>query len=324
MSFTTYSISHYLPITTWGRQYRLHTLSSDLVAAVIVTVMLIPQSLAYAMLAGLPPEAGIYASITPIVLYALFGTSGSLAVGPVAVVSLLTASAVGQVAAEGSIGYATAALTLAFLSGGILLVMGILRLGFISNFLSHAVISGFITASGLLIAISQLKHILGVNASGHTLPEILNSLLVNILDTNWVTLLLGATSTALLFSIRKYLKRVLIRIGSPLAMADVVTKAGPVVVIAVTTMLVWGLELDKLGVSIVGVVPQSLPPFTIPELNTNLLHALFVPALLISIIGFVESISVAQTLAARKRERCLLYTSPSPRDRQKSRMPSSA
>ena len=303
MSFTTYSISHYLPITTWGRQYRLHTLSSDLVAAVIVTVMLIPQSLAYAMLAGLPPEAGIYASITPIVLYALFGTSGSLAVGPVAVVSLLTASAVGQVAAEGSIGYATAALTLAFLSGGILLVMGILRLGFISNFLSHAVISGFITASGLLIAISQLKHILGVNASGHTLPEILNSLLVNILDTNWVTLLLGATSTALLFSIRKYLKRVLIRIGSPLAMADVVTKAGPVVVIAVTTMLVWGLELDKLGVSIVGVVPQSLPPFTIPELNTNLLHALFVPALLISIIGFVESISVAQTLAARKRER---------------------
>ncbi len=303
MSFAAHSLSLYFPISTWGRQYSLKTLSNDLVAAMIVTIMLVPQSLAYAMLAGLPPESGLYASIAPIVLYALFGTSGSLAVGPVAVVSLLTASAVGQVADQGSIGYATAALTLALLSGGILLVMGILRLGFISNFLSHSVITGFITASGILIAVSQLKHLLGIDASGHTLPEILGSLIAQIHNVNWVTLLLGVSTIALLFSIRKYLKSALIRMGLTLAAADVVTKVGPVMAIALTTLLVWVLELDKRGVSIVGVVPQSLPPFTVPTLNNDLLSTLFIPALLISIIGFVESISVAQTLAAKKRER---------------------
>ena len=142
-------------------------------AAVIVTIMLIPQSLAYAMLAGLPPEAGLYASILPIVLYAIFGTSRVLAVGPVAVVSLMTAAAVGQVAEQGTIGYGVAALTLAVMSGVILLAMGLLKLGFLANFLSHPVIAGFITAAGILIAASQLKHILGVSGSGHTLPEML-------------------------------------------------------------------------------------------------------------------------------------------------------
>jgi len=161
-------LSRYLPILDWGRRYDRSALSNDLVAAVIVTIMLIPQSLAYALLAGLPPEAGIYASIAPIVLYAIFGTSRALAVGPVAVVSLLTASAIGQVAETGTAGYAVAALTLAFLSGGFLLMLGLLRLGFLANFLSHPVIAGFITASGILIATSQLKHILGISAHGHT------------------------------------------------------------------------------------------------------------------------------------------------------------
>ena len=141
--------TRYLPILTWGRTYDRSALTNDLVAAVIVTIMLIPQSLAYALLAGLPPEAGIYASIAPILLYAVFGTSRALAVGPVAVVSLLTASAVGQVAQQGTAGYAVAALTLAGLSGGILLLLGIFRLGFLANFLSHPVIAGFITASAI-------------------------------------------------------------------------------------------------------------------------------------------------------------------------------
>ncbi|HKL55297.1 MAG TPA: SulP family inorganic anion transporter, partial [Roseovarius sp.] len=125
-----------LPILDWGRGYNRHSFGADALAAVIVTIMLIPQSLAYALLAGLPPEAGLYASIVPILLYAVFGTSRALAVGPVAVVSLMTAAAVGQ-AVDNGVGYAAAALTLALLSGGMLLLLGVLRLGFIANFLSH-------------------------------------------------------------------------------------------------------------------------------------------------------------------------------------------
>lgn len=167
------NLTRYLPVLDWGRSYDRDKLSGDLVAAVIVTIMLIPQSLAYALLAGLPPEAGIYASILPIVLYAIFGTSRTLAVGPVAVVSLMTAAAIGKLSDQG-IDYVTAALTLAFLSGAFLLILGLFRLGFLANFLSHPVIAGFITASGILIATSQLKHILGVKASGDTLIEMLH------------------------------------------------------------------------------------------------------------------------------------------------------
>ena len=176
-------LTKYLPILDWGRSYSKQALSNDLIAAVIVTIMLIPQSLAYALLAGLPPEAGIYASILPIILYAIFGTSRALAVGPVAVVSLMTAAAIGEVAAQGTMGYALAALTLALMSGVILLVMGVFKLGFLANFLSHPVIAGFITASGLIIAASQLKHILGVSANGENLLMLLSSLFDQLANT---------------------------------------------------------------------------------------------------------------------------------------------
>ncbi|GAB4265941.1 MAG: solute carrier family 26 protein [Pararhodobacter sp.] len=295
--------ARYLPILDWGRQYDRNALSNDLIAAVIVTIMLIPQSLAYALLAGLPPEAGIYASIVPIMLYAVFGTSRALAVGPVAVVSLMTAAAIGNVAEAGTMGYAIAALTLAFLSGTILLVMGVFRLGFLANFLSHPVIAGFITASGILIAASQLKHILGVSAGGHSLLELMVSLIAHLGDTNWITLIIGVSATAFLFWVRKGLKPLLRKAGLGPRMADVATKAGPVAAVVVTTVLTWGLNLGTHGVAIVGEVPQSLPPLTMPSLSPTLVGQLFVPALLISIIGFVESISVAQTLAAKKRQR---------------------
>ncbi len=166
------SFASFLPILSWGRQYDRATLVSDLVAAVIVTIMLIPQSLAYASLAGLPPEVGLYASIAPLLLYAVFGTSRVLAVGPVAVVSLMTATAIGEHAVAGSPEYWAVAMTLAFLSGAMLLLMGVLRLGFLASFLSHPVISGFITASALLIAAGQLKVILGVKVEGHNFFEL--------------------------------------------------------------------------------------------------------------------------------------------------------
>ena len=178
-------------------------------AALIVTIMLIPQSLAYALLAGLPPEVGLYASVAPLLLYALFGSSRALAVGPVAVVSLMTAAAIGEFAAAGSPAYWTAALTLAFLSGAMLLLMGVLRLGFLANFLSHPVISGFISASGLIIAASQLKTLMGVKAEGHNLLELLQSLARQAQNTHLLTLAIGVGATAFLFWVRKGLKPLL-------------------------------------------------------------------------------------------------------------------
>ncbi|MFG6583165.1 SulP family inorganic anion transporter [Sulfitobacter sp. 1A12779] len=297
------SLSRYLPILDWGRRYDRGQFTGDMIAAVIVTIMLIPQSLAYALLAGMPPEAGIYASIAPIVLYAIFGTSRALAVGPVAVVSLMTAAAVGEIAQSGTAGYVTAALTLAFLSGAMLLALGLFRLGFLANFLSHPVIAGFITASGILIAASQLRHILGIEAEGHTLPQILSSLWAHLGEVNVITLGLGLAATAFLFWVRGGLKPLLRRMGLGPRMTDIGAKTGPVLAIVATTLAVWGFDLGARGVSIVGEVPQSLPPLTLPSFSPELLSQLFVPALLISVIGFVESISVAQTLAAKKRQR---------------------
>ena len=297
------SLSRFLPILTWGRAYSRTAFGNDMMAAVIVTIMLIPQSLAYALLAGLPPEAGLYASVVPILLYTVFGTSSALAVGPVAVVSLMTATALSEIVAQGTMGYAAAALSLAGLSGLILLAMGLFRLGFVANFLSHPVIAGFITASGLLIAASQLKHLLGIEAHGHTLIELLSSLISHLGETNLITLTLGAAATGFLFWVRTGLGRLLRSAGMPGALASVFVKAGPVFVVVLTTLTVWGFALNEDGVSIVGTVPQSLPPFTIPDLSPDLLLQLLLPAFLISIIGFVESISVAQTLAAKKRQR---------------------
>lgn len=293
----------YLPILTWGKNYSRTALSNDMVAALIVTIMLIPQSLAYALLAGLPPEAGLYASILPIILYAIFGTSRALAVGPVAVVSLMTAASIGAIAEAGTAGYAIAALTLAFLSGSVLLLMGFFRLGFLANFLSHPVIAGFITASGVLIAASQLKHIFGVSAHGHTLPELALSLFHALPQTNFITLGIGIIATGFLFWVRKGLKPLLLRVGLSATGAEFGAKAGPVLAVALTTLVVFVLDLKDKGVAIVGAVPQSLPPFTLPDVSPDLLTALIGPAILISVIGFVESISVAQTLAAKKRQR---------------------
>lgn len=299
----TPNLSRYLPILDWGARYGRSELSGDLIAAVIVTIMLIPQSLAYALLAGLPPEAGIYASIAPITLYALFGTSRALAVGPVAVVSLMTAMAIGNVAEAGTAGYAVAALTLAGLSGAILLALGIFRLGFLANFLSHPVIAGFITASGILIAVSQLRYILGIGGGGDTLPEMLMSLAHNIAGINVPTVILGVVATAFLFWVRKGLKPLLEKTGLPAGAVNILSKAGPVLAIAVTTAATALLGLGDRGVAIVGTVPQGLPPLTLPSFAPDLIGALLLPALLISVIGFVESISVAQTLAAKKRQR---------------------
>ena len=292
-----------LPILDWGSRYRRETLTSDLGAALIVTVMLIPQSLAYALLAGLPPEVGLYASVAPLVFYAIFGTSRVLAVGPVAVVSLMTAAAIGEHASSGAPQYWAFAITLAFMSGLILLLMGLMRLGFLANFLSHPVISGFISASGLLIATSQLKTLMGVKADGHHFSESVAALVQQAPNTHWLTLAMGLSATAFLFWVRKGLKPLLVRGGLGHKTADVIAKAGPVAAIGVSTLLTWWLGWHMQGVKIVGSVPQGFPPLTLPLWDWALWQELAVPALLISVVGFVESVSVGQTLAAKRRQR---------------------
>lgn len=296
-------LARYLPILEWGRGYGGVTLTNDLVAAAIVTIMLIPQSLAYAMLAGLPPEIGLYASILPIIAYALFGTSRALAVGPVAVISLMTLTAASAIAAPGSAEFIAATLVLALLSGLILIVMGVLRLGFLANLLSHPVVSGFITASGIIIATSQLKSLLGIKASGEALPELVTTLIENAKDTNPYTLAIGVIATGFLFWVRKGLKPMLVGFGLSARPADLVAKAGPIVAVALSILAVITFDLEAKGVKVVGDIPQSLPPFTVPLFDAELWQRLAIPALLLSIIGFVESVSVAQTLAAKKRQR---------------------
>lgn len=249
-----------VPLLDWGRQYNRETFTNDAVAALIVTIMLIPQSLAYALLAGLPPEVGLYASVAPLLLYAVLGSSRVLAVGPVAVVSLMTAAAVAEHAAAGTHAYWQVAITLAFLSGGMLLLMGLLRLGFLANFLSHPVISGFISASGLLIALSQMKTIMGVKAEGHNFVDLLLALMHQASNAHLLTLLVGIAATAFLFWVRRGLKPLLISTGLKPTLADVLAKAGPVIAIALTTILAWSLDWQGQGMKLVGTVPQGFPP----------------------------------------------------------------
>jgi SulP family sulfate permease len=290
-------------MTDWARGYNRTTLSSDLVAAVIVTLMLIPQSLAYAALAGLPAEVGLYASIAPLLLYAVFGSSRVLAVGPVAVVSLMTATAIGDLAQAGSPAYWALAITLAFISGLMLLLMGLLRLGFLANFLSHPVISGFITASALLIAAGQLKVIFGIRVDGQNFPELILGLLQQASQTHGLTAVIGLSTLAFLFWARSGLKPLLSRLGLGLRLADGLARAAPVAGIAMAALLTWAGQWQDQGVRIVGTVPQGLPPLTLPSWDFSLWQQLAVPALLISVVGFVESVSVGQTLAAKRRQR---------------------
>jgi len=296
-------ISRYFPILTWSRTYTRDTFANDAVAAVIVTIMLIPQSLAYALLAGLPPEIGLYASIAPLLLYTLFGTSMTLAVGPVAVASLMTAAAIGNLVAQGTPEYFGAAILLALLSGLMLLTMGLARLGFLANFLSHPVISGFITASGLIIALSQLKHILGVSASGHNLVELSREIGAQVTNLNAPTFAIGAGTVVFLYWVRSNLKPLLVRFGLSEKLAGSLAKTGPVLAVVVTTSVVWVFSLEAQGVAIVGHVPSGLPTPTLPVFDAGLWKQLALPALLISIVGYVETVSVAQTLAAKRRQR---------------------
>ncbi|MEZ5492679.1 MAG: sulfate permease [Gammaproteobacteria bacterium] len=297
------AIRQYLPILDWGRRYNSASLTEDGVASIIVAIMLIPQSLAYALLAGLPAEMGLYASIFGLLAYGLFGTSTSLSVGPVAVVSLMTAAALERVAEAGSPDYVSAAYTLAFLCGAMLLLLGLFRLGFLTNFLSHPVIAAFITASALIIAAGQLQHLLGISAGGHNLLDIVWELAREISHSNFYTLAIGVLALVLIVSMRLGLKPLLIRLGMSSRNAALMVKGGPVIAVIITAVVTYLLRLDELGLALVGDIPRGMPGVTLPGMSRGLIAELFWPAVLISIVSFVESISVGETLANRRRQR---------------------
>lgn len=288
---------------SWVQQYNRESLVKDLVAAVIVTMLLIPQSLAYAMLAGLPPEVGLYASIMPLVLYAAFGSSTTLSVGPVAVISLMTATSLAEVSELGIGSYLSGAITLALMSGSISLLLGLFKFGFVANFLSHTVISGFITASGLIIGLSQIRHLLGIEGGGSTLVELVPATIANLDKTNLNTLVLGSCALIALWFCKVYLSGVLVRAGMSARYSDLIAKISPVVVVVVSIGLSRGFGFAEKGVGMTGSIPSGLPKFQFAIPSLEMVELLILPALMITLIGFVESISVGKTLAAKRREK---------------------
>ena len=287
----------------WLREYRRDKLSGDMTAGFIVTVMLIPQSLAYAMLAGLPLEIGIYASIAPLIAYAIFGTSMTLAVGPVAVASLMTASALAPLATPGSPEYVAMAAQLAMISGVMLFLFGVLRLGAVAHFLSHPVISGFISGSAVLIAISQVKHVIGISFPGRGVWENLIGLVSGVGRINVATAALGLASLTFLWWARGGLPKLLQRLGIKDSLASTLSKLAPMLAVVLTTLTVSFAGLDATGVKVVGEVPSGLPSLAWEALDWSNVSILWGPALLIGLVGFVESISVAQSLAIKRKQR---------------------
>ncbi|QOY96273.1 sulfate permease [Massilia sp. UMI-21] len=270
----------------WLQHYRRSMLPGDISAGIVVAMMMIPQGMAYALVAGLPPVAGIYASIVPPLLYALFGTSSTQSVGPMAIISLMTASTLAPLATPGSALYGVLAAQLALLSGAVLLACGLLRIGFLANFFSRPVMSGFTIGSALLIAWGQVRPLLGAMPPAWHPPSAA----------------LGLGALALLVWARQFMARSLVRAGlSPVA-ADIGTKLAPMLVVLAGIALVPALRLDALGVATTGAVPAGLPGL---NLATSSAHwqALLQPALLIGFMVFLISMSGAQTLALKRGEK---------------------
>jgi SulP family sulfate permease len=297
--------ARYIPALDWLLHYQSRHLVGDIIAGIIVASLLIPQSMAYALLAGLPPQVGLYAGIAPAIIYPLLGTSRVLAVGPVAVDSLMVAAAVSQMAPQDSPQYLAYALTLAFLVGIIELSMGLLRLGFLVNFLSRSVISGFISGAAVIIAFSQVKHLFGLSLpSTESFFQLLFALITRLPETNFVALGLGLGSVIILLYFSNPLVRQLKRRGWSDQKILPVSKSAPLLVVIVGTLLVWSLQLNQVaGIKVVGDIPQGLPPLTLPLFDIPALQLLLPTALAIALVGYMEGFAGGQALASKRREK---------------------
>lgn len=278
--------SKIMPILDWLPRYTRADFKGDLQAGLTVGVMLVPQGMAYGLLAGVPPIYGLYSGIVPLLLYAFFGSSRQLSVGPVALVSLLILAGVGRFATTGSEAFVAMAIGTALIAGIIQVALSIFRLGFLINFLSHPVISGFTSAAAFIIGFSQLKFLLGIElARTNRIQDILLEAAANIHQTNFITLTIGAIGIVLILIIR--------RIRKTLPSGLIVTLLG--------TAVVWLAHLDQYGVDIVREVPRGLPAFALPKLSLQQMEQLFPLALTICIISFIESLAIAKTLEARHK-----------------------
>ncbi|MEO0560552.1 MAG: solute carrier family 26 protein [Chloroflexota bacterium] len=301
----TSRLAQVVPSLTWMRAYQRRMFPGDLMAGIVVAIMLVPQSMAYALLAGLPAQVGLYASIVPLVIYGLLGTSRELAVGPVAMVSLLVASGLSGYAEVASAEYVQLALTLSALIATFQILLGLVRAGFLINFLSHPVLVGFTSAAAIIIGASQLRHLMGVEIprTAHVY-ETLVLLWGEITNINAVTLGLGVLGIVVLVLFKRVLPGLLERLRLPQSLIVPVTRAGPLVIVLIGTLLVWRFGLDEAaGVAIVGAVPRGLPPLTTPQFDLEVWRQLLPTALAISIVGYMESIAMARSLASRNRQR---------------------
>ncbi|MCX7814813.1 MAG: sulfate permease [Tepidimonas ignava] len=295
----------WFPILHWGRAYNRHDALADVTASAVVTLLLIPQALAYAVLAGLPPVTGLWASMLPMVAYALMCSSTVLGPGPTALRSMMSLAAAGGVAAVGSADFAAASALLAVLVGVTLLVMGALRLGFVAHLLSRPVLAGFTTAAAVLIAMGQVRHLLGVPLQADDALSFARSLWQHAHATHGPTLAVGVAALALLLALRRAAQPVLVRLGVPAGVAALVAKAAPLWVMLLAIALSHALGLARWGVAVVGDIPRGLPPLTVQpllQLPWSVVQALLWPALLMALLTFVEQISIARDMAARRRE----------------------
>jgi SulP family sulfate permease len=288
----------------WLADYRRDDLASDLIAGIITATLLIPQAMAYSQLAGLPPQIGLYASMLPPVLYALFGSSRTLAVGPVAVSSLMLAAALGTLWPAGSADYVAGAFIVACLVGITLTLMGVARLGVLANFLSHPVLSGFTNAAALVIIVSQLKHLLGLAVPQGGVFETVGHLAAGLGGINEITAAIGAVAILLLVVVARRGRAWLGRAGVPDNVAGVAVRLAPLTLVALATLAVWLLNLgDAAGVSVVGAIPRGLPEISPPAFDMATWASLLAASVAIALVSFVESLSVAKVLAARRREK---------------------
>lgn len=273
------------PAIDWIKNYKREWLSGDVSAGLTVGVMLIPQGMAYSMLAGLPPIHGLYAVTIPLIIYALMGTSRQLAVGPVAMVSLLISSGVGALATQGSEQYIGLAILLAFMVGIFQLSMGIFRLGFLVNFLSHPVIAGFTSAAAIIIGLSQFKHLLGIKVNGEKFLEIGHQIVTQLGQIHALSLVIGLVAIFLLLMVKKIHKLM----------------PGPLIVVLIGILVVYLGGLTDQGVKIVGDIPGGLPTFSLFSIDLTTVKALIPTALTIGFVGFMESIAVAKAIQQKHK-----------------------
>ncbi|HIG79784.1 MAG TPA: sulfate permease [Cycloclasticus sp.] len=292
-------------LPNWLKHYQKEQLNGDLIAGIIVAVVLVPQSMAYGLLAGLPPEVALYSSVLPLLLYAAFGSSRTLAVGPVGLMSLMTGATLIEMGVTNANEMVSTAHTLALLIGVILLLMRLARLGSIINFLSHPVISGFVSASAIIIALSQMKHIFGLDIPrGLPAYQTFYQFISQIQHSNLAATVIGISSLILLWAFKTPLVKFLHKINISEGATQFISKSGPLAAVSISTFGVYFLNLNaQHQVSIIGKIPAGLPELILPNLDPSLIKELLPYAILIALIGYLESVSIAKSMASQKRQK---------------------